>query len=306
MRMKIIVPVVIGVIMVGVFYFIGQVIKSPKTGEPKVSGVSDPGDLLNSPAVQELVTAHQKETTLLKPCRSKEPIGFDKSKMGGIPNLNGFEAWPVCNACGTKLNFVIQIYRDDFPKFYFPSEKNLFQLFRCPNGDCPDAFSDQYDQKMFHFYFQVSRAANKNLAPPIVDNPNLDPQVPDCLFKPVETHDYPNYDEYPIKEWDALEKKLGEQLIEVFIENYTARIGTKFNGYPSWTQYPDYPKCSCGRIKEFFFQLSSDDSQDGQEYPPPPDQWSPHGIMIGDVGNIYFFVCKECGEKSIETNWDCS
>ena len=32
----------------------------------------------------------------------------------------------------------------------------------------------------------------------------------------------------------------------------------------------------------------------------------PHGIMIGDVGNIYYFVCKKCGENTIEPYWDSS
>lgn len=35
------------------------------------------------------------------------------------------------------------------------------------------------------------------------------------------------------------------------------------------------------------------------------DNWSPHHIMIGDLGNIYFYVCKSCGETSIESYWDC-
>jgi hypothetical protein len=28
-------------------------------------------------------------------------------------------------------------------------------------------------------------------------------------------------------------------------------------------------------------------------------------ISIGDGGGIYFFRCESCGERSIETRWDC-
>ena len=108
--------------------------------QTKTSGVKDPFD---SPEIQKLLASYRRETTLLRPRRAEKPLGFARSKMGGVPNLNGFTAWPRCDACRTGLNFVLQIYKSDFPGFYFPPGKSLFQLFRCPNPDCPAAYSER-------------------------------------------------------------------------------------------------------------------------------------------------------------------
>lgn len=69
--------------------------------------------------------------------------------------------------------------------------------------------------------------------------------------------------------------------------------GTKVFGYPDYVQGFPYPICNCSKTKEFLFQLSSKEENTG------------HGILIGDAGNIYWYFCKDCGEKSIESNRDC-
>lgn len=297
MNRKTLIPAIIAVlIIVFTLYFLEQREPEANTGLASL----DVEAFLESAEVTNLLNSRQKHTTLLTPYLSAESIGFEKSKMGGTPNLNGFEEWPTCDVCGTCLNFVVQIYNDDFPEFYFPDNKNIFQVFRCPNIDCLDSYNDKYDLKMFHFYFNVTRDANKNVTKPLYTMTSLEAVVPDCYFKPITVTDFPNFDEYTDNEWEPFIEKYSDDLIDLFIEEYSAKIGTKFNGYPSWTQNSNYPTCFCGKVKEFFFQLSSEDRQEGQD-----DQWSPHGIMIGDVGNIYFFVCRDCGEKSIETNWDC-
>lgn len=160
---------------------------------------SDPEVFLSSPELKNLLDSYQKYTTLLKPHLSTGSISFDKSKMGGIPNLNGFDKWPQCDSCGSYLNFVIQIYRDDFPQFYFPSNKSLFQLYRCPNEDCPDGFSDKYDHKMFYFYFDLIQDVNYNLIFPKNSITCIEATVPDCYFTPKVVLDFPNYDEYTKK-----------------------------------------------------------------------------------------------------------
>ena len=43
--------------------------------------------------------------------------------------------------------------------------------------------------------------------------------------------------------------------------------------------------------KEFFFQLTGEED---------------HGLFWGDIGSIYYFKCEKCGEKSIESRWDCT
>ena len=254
--------------------------------------------------VKELIARYKRTTTLLKPHTSKTPIGQNESKFGGIPNFSGFDEYPCCDGCKTPLNFVVQLYKKDFPGFYFSDNSTLFQLFRCPNNDCPDAYSEKYDHKMFHFYFNVTDNS-RILTKPYHSLADGEDEVPDCYLNAIATDDFPNYDDFEGDDFVGLEKKFGNEFAELFMDKYAAIQSTKFGGYPSYIQSPQYPTCTCGNTKEFFFQLSSEDVEDGTELPPPADQWSSHGIMIGDVGNIYYYVCKSCGQKTIETNWDC-
>jgi hypothetical protein len=262
-------------------------------------------DFLETEYVKKLVKKYVTTATLLRPHKSNIPINSTSSKFGGIPNFEGFNSYPICPTCRAPLNFVLQIYKKDFQTFYFPNNLNLFQLFRCPNNDCSDSYSDQYDHKMFPFYFNTSEFKDKTIIKPSHEFDNIEKVVPDCYLKPIESEDFPNYDDYEGNDFVIIEEKFGNKLSEFFMDKYSAIQKTKFGGYPSYTQSPNYPICSCGKTKEFFFQLSSEDIEDGIGYPPPSDKWSPHGIMIGDVGNIYFYVCKTCGIDSIESNWDC-
>ena len=264
-----------------------------------------PEQFFASNYIKGLISKYKRTATLLRPHKSDFPLGKNKSKFGGSPNYAGFETYPYCTACKSPMNFVFQLYKKDFSTFYFPDNSNLFQLFRCPNHDCPDAYSGKYDHKMFHFYFSVSETNDKELVKPKHELSDSEGEISDCYLKPTIVDDFPNYDDFEGNDFIDIEEKFGNDLSELFMDHYSAIQNSKFGGYPSYTQSPFYPNCNCGKRKEFFFQLSSEDIEDGIENPPPPDKWSPHGIMIGDVGNIYFYVCKSCGQKSIESNWDC-
>lgn len=268
----------------------------------------EPEQIMQSEYIQDILKKHKKKATLLRPHKSIIPLDYTVSKFGGEPNLHGFIGYPFCITCNTPLNFVLQLYKKDFPQHYFPGDTNLFQLFRCPNGDCPDAYSSPYysDHKMFVYYFCDNNSVNNYFIKEIALSENCEDEVPDCELRPIAIDDYPNYDDYDEQDTNEIVKRYGDNLFDAFINNYIANSGTKILGYPSFTQPPEYPVCKCGKKKEFFFQLSSEDIEDGVPFPPPPDKWSSHGIMIGDVGNIYFYVCKDCGPDTIESNWDCS
>jgi uncharacterized protein YwqG len=264
-----------------------------------------PAEFFATGDIKALLSKYKRPATLLRPHKSEIPVSHLASKFGGIPNFAGFDVYPCCDACNTPLNFVLQLYKNDFPAFYFPGDSSLFQLFRCPNNDCPDACSEMYDQKMFHYYFNPDKD-NKILSKPTYNLPNAESEVPDCYLKSKVVDDFPNYDDFEDDDFVDIEKKYGDDLSGLFMDNYSALPNSKFGGYPGFTQAPFYPTCTCGKTKEFFFQLSSEDPEESTEQRPSPGTWSPHGIMIGDVGNIYYYVCKSCGPKTIESYWDCS
>jgi hypothetical protein len=200
---------------------------------------------------------------------------------------------------------VLQLYKKDIPAHYWPGNKNLFQLFRCPNEKCPAAYSAPYyaDHKMFIYYFNDSSIDSGVVMPGEPDADNFESRVPDCKLHIIATEDYPHYEDFD-DVITGIENTFGETFGDLFMDTYFPAQRTKSNGYPSYTQSSHEPQCECGKPKEFFFQLSSDDREPHVKK-PAPDNWSPHGIIIGDVGNIYFYVCKDCGEKTIESYWDC-
>ena len=262
-------------------------------------------DFFQTDFVKKIIDENKKTTTLLKPHRSKNEISWKESKFGGNPNLESFSEYPKCTSCDSSLNFVFQVYKTDFPEFYFPGVSNIFQLFRCPNNSCKDSYNEFCDHKMFHYYSKVDCENNNTFLKTANISKDIEAEVPDCYLKPLKTFDFPNFDDFENDDLDIIEQKFGENFLDEFIDKYNAISHTKLWGYPSFTQGPCRPRCNCGKNKEFLFQLSSDDAEDGTEYPPSPDNWSSHGIMIGDVGNIYYFLCKDCGVESIESNWDC-
>jgi hypothetical protein len=242
----------------------------------------------------------KKAATLLKPQRARVLLPFSVSKMGGTPNLNLFERWPECDSCRTPLNFILQIYREEFPEFYFPGTENIFLLFRCPNFFCEGAFDGHHDLKMFWFYGNVTTDENKAFETPQCTSEDFEQAVADCAFRPTRATDYLHVVEQT-GEWEKFEEKYIEDIdvIDEFMSKYQPKPGIKINGFPDWVDTPDYPVCTCGNTKEFFFQLSSE--EEGEE---PSVEWPPYAPVMGESGNLYFFVCQQCGSESIETRWE--
>jgi hypothetical protein len=177
---------------------------------------------------------------------------------------------------------------------------------------------------MFHYYHDVPSDANKDLTLPETDKqlcPRQEERPHECSLQPTTIEEYPCAEElgiwnlyHPLADDDkaprgeyerslrALVEDFGRRhqcdAFELFkdyaldvLEPFFAQCVTKCGGYPSWIQCPQELMCKCGKKKEFFFQLSSDRKS--------------HGLMICDLGNIYYSVCRECGEKSVESRWDC-
>ena len=263
--------------------------------------------LMQTDYMQGVLIKYRRKATELNPQTSLIALNSNISKFGGLPNLNNFTEYPCCDDCNTPLNFVLQLYQTDFPAHYFPEGKNLFQLFRCPNTKCPAAFSAPYysDLKMFIYYSSEPAEWHLHIKMPDEDmSDHIETRVPDCYLKPQQIDDYPMYEDFDSVIVN-IEKTYGEEMGEQFLEQFFPGHKTKIGGYPNFIQSSYYPICNCGKPKDFFFQLSSEDTEEGV-INPVPDNWSPHHIMIGDLGNIYFYVCKSCGEQTIESYWDCS
>jgi len=305
---------------------------------PKLPDTPSPEDL----EAMRWMAAKRKPVVMLRPRRAQYPLPVGASKMGGRPDLPARVEWPQCPNCAIPLNFIMQLLRRDFPEFPFPARAEQAALFRCPRRrDCGK--SDRHIA--WHFYGGASSPSlAPRLKPSLPDEPTVipkhvlkmyadldggslssetlriwapfDPPVPECTFNPVRTGDWPHGYEDSVEWWGETFESFRHRhtsdvefskVFDEFTDYCTAREATKIGGFAAWQQGAAYPTCQCGRRKEFFFQLSSQDRDRGPDAGAAADDYrsSDHGIMIGDAGNIYFFMCPACGADSIESNWDC-
>ena len=299
----------------------------------------------------------RKPVVLLRPRRATSPLPVGTSKMGGRPDLPVDAEWPQCPYCRVPQNFVMQLFRRDFPEFPFPPRHDLASLFRCPRRrECGGRDYRQADQYTAWRYYTIGDEASLEPRdmPRLPDAPTAypkhvlqryaergeseipesiqriwapyDPPVPECVFDPLRTGDWPLGPEDSTEWWGDVfesfrcrhmdeEDFRSSEVFDEFTDYCTAREATKIGGFAAWQQGARYPTCACGRRKEFVFQLSSRDRDRGPGADAAGDasgnfsaddyRSSDHGIMIGDAGNIYFFICPACGTDGIESNWDC-
>ena len=279
--------------------------KQPEVVPGQKQPLSGKDNLLESDLFQSFLKEEKKPTLLLKPHLATKEPALTSSKMGGLPNLRYFKTYPTCNHCNTALHFVFQLYKEEVPQFYFPEATDLFQLFRCPNDQCTGLDYEKSDLVMYHFYHHTEQLPlSTDLVPPAHNNDQIESPLRPCQFLPLPTNDYPHYEETNSSIYEVLVHHYEPDVEDFFMNKYSPKIGTKVKGYPSWTQSPYYPKCTCGKTKSFLFQFASEEIEDLVDT-PTQEEASPHGVMIGDMGNIYYFYCEDCGEQSLESYWDC-
>jgi len=291
--------------------------------------------------------ARGKPVVMLRPrLASDGSLPPGTSKMGGMPDLPREMRWPRCPQCDVPMNFVMQLFRRDLPplvitpdpnqphlfgsppvedfdvtRLLFPDRHDHFVLFRCRSEDCGGSVG-----KPLHWAFvpNGSKTSPRPQPKPIDDDDcedGFDERIPECRFHPLLTIDYPSGGGDDVREWwgEVYERMYRRQLVyggeatraalEDFQYRVHARDGTKIGGFAAWRQGEDYATCTCGRRKQFIFQIASNDADDPDRSEPPRPlgqrSWSDHGIMIGDLGNIYFQACPACGPPTLEWTWDC-
>jgi hypothetical protein len=100
-------------------------------------------------------------------------------------------------------------------------------------------------------------------------------------------------------------------------------IAIGVGGYPGWTQPPDWPDCGCGRRMEHLLSITAtepgggrwlprDEQQNGAQVPlcrvvadPAVEDALGHGMDMGDLGGMYFFICPACPGTPWTYRYDC-
>lgn len=147
--------------------------------------------------------------------------------------------------------------------------------------------------------------------------PDLVPRP--CVLDPERVTEYPSWD-LP----EDLRRSVADRLGDDYETGLAVAPGTKAGGYPGWCQPPDWPACDCGRVMDHLLTVASlefDNARDRRWVPledrpvpavPEGAAWysaaeqNPAGLMIGDVGGMYLFVCTSCPERQFAYRFDHS
>ncbi|GHP00038.1 hypothetical protein KSF_100850 [Reticulibacter mediterranei] len=204
---------------------------------------------------------------------------------------------------------VIQLRAADVPELGFPEGADLFQLLWCPR-DHRMALPGYGPE--IQIYWRQSSAISKPLheqPTPAVFEPDYLPNT--CLLIPERVQEYPALCELPtalqerIRAWEETEAHTSSQYY------LGPAPGTKVGGYVEWVQFPDVVRCaSCQQEMEHLLTIASWewDGESFRRWRPLEEQPLEHGVplqdgldvsaeaglMLGDAGNLYVFLCRRC------------
>lgn len=100
-------------------------------------------------------------------------------------------------------------------------------------------------------------------------------------------------------------------------DHYNPARGRAVVGPPGWTQAPRWPECVCGERMEHLLTISASESCGRwlpvEERTRPGSGWEvsdarqddSHGMVMGDAGGVYVFVCRACPNWPTIHRYDC-
>jgi hypothetical protein len=279
------------------------------------------------------VVSLQCEATRLHPRRG-EP-GVRDSSVGGPLLWPAHQPWPHCTEVHLTVSSdpppgpvplvpVLQLYAADVPSLPYPAGRDLLQVLWCPCDHEP-----YYAPRP-----ELRWRTAADVSGPLLDHPPRPAGVPDntipapCVLHPERIVEYPQWD-LPPDIGDALKERferLEDETGWSYWNDLSIAPGIKTGGYPGWTQDPDWPDCAaCGRRMDHLLTIASaefdggsarawlpheDRPDEGEVFDLPFEQrdaiQNAAGVMIGDMGGVYVFMCTHCPDQPYAWRSDCS
>jgi hypothetical protein len=215
---------------------------------------------------------------------------------------------------------VVQLFARDVPDLPFPEGCDLLQVVWCPL--IHEGQGQWTVRPELRWRAAVEVAGGELLLEPPRPYEYDDEYVPrPCTVSPTRVVEYPGAD-LP----DEVGERLGdlEERLDLPLYGSVTTWQSKVGGYPTWTQAPEWPDCDCGRRMEHLLSIAATEPCGGRwlpvdEYPPGNEEpvWHVvadpeveesigHDMCMGDLGGVYFFVCRSCPGMPFAYRYDCS
>ena len=246
------------------------------------------------------------------------------SHMGGSIAWPANEPWPRCDEHNAPLVPVLLLLRADVPELPFPEGADVFQLLWCPR-DHEDA---GYAPRALARWRALASQPCAHRPEPGGDAKSDYVPRP-CVLHPERVVVRPSAFELDSKRLriEALEELVRDhaayELERLGIPENTALYqyhlsvapGTKALGFVRWIQDPDVPRCDCGAAMHHLVTIDSAEFDGAYQRWMPLDErhvWkqgyaarravqSAAGLMLGDMGAVFVFVCTTCPERPIKS-----
>lgn len=158
-----------------------------------------------------------------------------------------------------------------------------------------------------------------------------------CCLHPERVVEFADIEELPQKSvrklqaWDIVTEEDMVQRVEdfgdgedgftqsLYVRELSVCDGTKVGGYVAWVQRSEVPVCKCKKSMEHLLTIASAecDGANWRRWLAKEDQpcWGKEkanrivaapGLMLGDVGKLFFFVCRKCPDWPVQSVFQCS
>ncbi|MFI1064583.1 MULTISPECIES: hypothetical protein [Streptomyces] len=281
-------------------------------------------------AVFPELTGTAREVTLLFP-RAGSP-GPRDSSIGGPLLWPAAEPWPMCAEPDlykpldppvgpepVAMVPVVQLYARDVPGLVFPAGTDLLQILWCPLVHEDGRYAAR---PSLHWRGTAPTAAGALAGEPPRPHTAYEEFLPrPCTVSPTPAVEYPHWDmpaglgERLDERFQALQEERGHGYFDVATTQQS-----KVGGYPGWTQPPSWPDCAgCGTRMEHLLSVTATEPDAGRWLPlddrdhrregagadPAAADSFGHGMNLGDLGGMYFFVCRGCPDTPYTHRYDC-
>lgn len=270
---------------------------------------------------------------LLHPRRAPTTLSPYASKIGGRFAWPSSEPWPICPVDSDPMVPVVQLTKHHVPELQFPPAKDLFQMLWCPRQDHTLHSYAPVARVFWRDSALLSSHPLLECAPLPSKRSDYECIPKECLLHPERVEEFPSVyqvgNEDHVRIIDEFIRRNGAEDVrnlklehdsELYFYMFSAAPVSKVGGHVSWLQHPVNMSCErCARDMEHLMTLSScetgnlgrwnviDDSRAGQGTgwvggdETVFDDVYKTGLCLGDMGNFYVFICRQCRGWPLKT-----